>query len=285
MINLNDYIKREYDVSIDRGCKARYYIDEINEFYNNDIPDNIIELIEKGYYELYIDESLKSHDTQKLKDKLKKEYDVEFKDYSGENKMSFYVILSNNLKIENFDRKYSLLNSDFDNIEKFENILSFYNYYISYSEKIDNKWCIFIEPRYSDNITDKIFNSHCYLYHFTDSKSAKSILENGLRCKEKKSYREFPNKIFLYATNKKINDDIKNICRFISKICNISNMSYYGLSILRIKNNRKFDIYNDTAMKEPEAVFTYTNIPKEYISEIKNTKLTYKEVCNYFKNE
>ena len=285
MINLNEYIKQEYDKSIDCGCKARYYIDEINEFYNNDIPNNILELIENGYYELYIDESLKSHETQKLKDKLEKEYDVEFKDYSGDNKLSFYMILPNNLKIYNFDRKYSRLDSDFNNIEKFENILSFYNYYISYYEKINNKWSIFIEPRYSDNITENIFDSHCYLYHFTDSKSAKSILENGLRCKEKKTYREFPNKIFLYATNKKINDDIKNICRFISKICNRSNMKYYGLSILRIKNNRKFDIYNDTAMKEPEAVFTYTNIPKEYITEIKNTKLTYDEVCNYFKDE
>jgi len=29
MINLNDYIKQEYDKSIDCGCKARYYIDEI----------------------------------------------------------------------------------------------------------------------------------------------------------------------------------------------------------------------------------------------------------------
>ena len=277
MINLNDYINQEFDVSIDRGCKARYYIDEINEFYNNDIPDNILKLIEKGYYELYIDESLKSHDAQKLKDKLKKEYDVEFKDYSGENKMSFYMILPNNIKIENFDRKHSVLNSDFDNIEKFENILSFYNYYISYSKKIDNKWCIFIEPRYSDNITDKIFNSHCYLYHFTDSKSAKSILENGLRLK-KSNYREFPGRIFLYATDKKIDDDIMNICVFIATVCNRSNLKTYGLSILRIKNNGKFDIYNDTGMKDKEAVFTYTNIPKEYISEIKNTKLTYEEV-------
>ena len=33
-------------------------------------------------------------------------------------------------------------------------------------------------------------------YHFTDSKSAESIMKSGLRCKSAK-YREFPERIFL----------------------------------------------------------------------------------------
>jgi len=283
MKSLEEFIQDEYNKSIDCGCKARYYIDEIKEFYNNDIPNNIIKLIENREYDLYIDESLKTHDTNKLKDKLKKEYgdDIFFKDYNGKDKKSFYMILSNNLRIIDFSRKGSRLDTDFDNLEKFENILSFFNYYVSYTQKIDNKWTLFIEPRYSDNITQEVFDKHYYIYHFTDKKSAKSILENGLRIKKSK-YREFPSRIFLYITDKKINDDKENICKFISIICNRSNVYNYGISILKIKNNNKFNIYNDTSMKEKEAAFTYDNIPKEFISEV-NVDIDYKQdICKYY---
>lgn len=283
MKSLEEFIQDEYNKSIDCGCKARYYIDEIKEFYNNDIPNNIIKLIENREYDLYIDESLKTHDTNKLKDKLKKEYgdDIFFKDYNGKDKKSFYMILSNNLRIIDFSREGSRLDTDFDNLEKFENILSFFNYYVSYTQKIDNKWTLFIEPRYSDNITQEVFDKHYYIYHFTDKKSAKSILENGLRIKKSK-YREFPSRIFLYITNKKINEDKENICKFISIICNRSNVYNYGISILKIKNNNKFNIYNDTSMKEKEAAFTYDNISKEFISEV-NIDIDYKQdICKYY---
>ena len=283
MKSLEKFIQDEYDKSIDQGCKAKYYIDEINEFYNNKIPNNILKLIDDNKYEFYIDESLKTHDTNKLKDKLKKEYgdDIDFRDYNGNDKKSFYMILSNNLRIIDFSRKGSRLDTDFDNLEKFENILSFFNYYVSYTQKIDKKWTLFIEPRYSDNITQEVFDKHYYIYHFTDKKSAKSILENGLRIK-KSRYREFPSRIFLYITNKKINEDKENICKFISIICNRSNVYNYGISILKIKNNNKFNIYNDTSMKEKEAAFTYNNIPKEFISEV-NINLDYKQdICKYY---
>ena len=283
MKSLEEFIQDEYDKSIDQGCKAKYYIDEIKEFYNNEIPDNILKLIDDNKYEFYIDESLKTHDTNKLKDKLKKEYgdNIDFFDYNGNDKKSFYMILSNNLRIIDFSRKGSRLDTDFDNLEKFENILSFFNYYVSYTQKIDNKWTLFIEPRYSDNITQEVFDRHYYIYHFTDKKSAKSILENGLRIK-KSRYREFPSRIFLYITNKKINEDKENICKFISIICNRSNVYNYGISILKIKNNNKFNIYNDTSMKEKEAAFTYDNIPKEFISEV-NIKIDYKQdICKYY---
>ena len=283
MKSLEEFIQDEYDKSIDQGCKAKYYIDEIKEFYNNEIPDNILKLIDDNKYEFYIDESLKTHDTNKLKDKLKKEYgdDIDFLDYNGKDKKSFYMILSNNLRIIDFSRKGSRLDTNFDNLEKFENILSFFNYYVSYTQKIDNQWTLFIEPRYSDNITQEVFDKHYYIYHFTDKKSAKSILENGLRIK-KSRYREFPSRIFLYITNKKINEDKENICKFISIICNRSNVYNYGISILKIKNNNKFNIYNDTSMKEKEAAFTYDNIPKEFISEV-NINLDYKQdICKYY---
>ena len=55
------------------------------------------------------------------------------------------------------------------------------------------------------------------------------------------------------------------------------NIKRYGLSILKIENNGKFDLYNDTAMEEDEAVFTYQNIPYQYIKKV-NVNLTYNDL-------
>lgn len=283
MKNIKEFLNK---YSADALSKNEYYHEQLIDFFGNDIPKKYNKLYEN--YNLlnneFILETLKSHDSKKLQDKLQKEYkDIEFSDYSGDDKKSFYMILSNDYNVWDFYNDAKRLDADYDNIEKFNNILNFYNYYVSYKQKIDNKWSLFIEPRYSDNITSKIFNSHVSLYHFTDSKSAESILKNGLRCKKSK-YREFPERIFLWATNKKLEDNLEELYKFILTVGNISKLYNNELSILKIKNNGKFDIYNDTAMTQDEAVFTYENIPSEYIKEIKVKGLTYKDICKYNKS-
>ena len=282
MKDIKDYLQK---YTPDRLAKNQYYYEQLLEFYNEDIPDKYLKLYENFdlYNNEFITESLKTHDSIKLQNKLLKEYnDIEFKDYSGENKKSFYIILPNNYRIFDFYNDAKRLDADFDNIEKFNNILSFYNYYISYTEKIDNKWALFIEPRYSDEITNQLEKNHISLYHFTDGESAKSILKNGLRIKKSK-YREFPERIFLYAANKNLSDDKANVCSFILKVCNRSKIHKYGLSILKLNIYHKdIKIYNDTAMKEKEAVFVYENIPAEYIKEITIKNINNKEIYKYF---
>ena len=208
----------------DQIAKNSYYYEHLKEYFGNDIPSKYMNAYSNCNLlsNEYVFENLQTHDADKLKDKLKKEYgdDISFKDYSGDKNKSFYVILSDNLRIIDFSRKGGRLDTDFDNLEKFENILSFYNYYVSYTEKIDNKWCLFIEPRYSDNVTNKFKNYS--LYHFTDGKSAESIL--------------------------------------------------------KIANNGEFDLYNDTAMKDDAAIFTYDFIPTKYIKKINVKGLTYKSL-------
>ncbi len=263
----------------DQIAKNNYYYEQLKEYFGNDIPNKYI----NDYLNCnllsneYILENLKTHNVDLLKKKLKNEYknDISFKDYSGDKNKSFYMILSNNLRIIDFSRKGSRLDSNFDNLEKFESILSFYNYYVSYTEKIDDKWALFIEPRYSDNITNKVKNYN--LYHFTDNKSAESILKNGLRLKNSK-YRDFPKRIFLYATKNKLEDIKDKIKDFILIVGNRSKLYKNELAILKIDNNGEFDLYNDTAMKDEESIFTYDFIPPKYIEKINVKGLTYKSL-------
>ena len=59
---LHDYIEQEFDVSIDRGCKARYYINAIAKFYNYNIPNDVENFIRKGYYEFCYDAIVNNKD-------------------------------------------------------------------------------------------------------------------------------------------------------------------------------------------------------------------------------
>lgn len=274
MKTIKDFLKDKHNpFDIEYWSKENYLLENINDFFSNDIPDIIKERLKNDEYVDYVYENLQSHDAEKLKKKLKKEYgdEIDFQDYSGKDKKSFVIIL-NNGNIEDF---YNPGNTN-EKIEKFNNILSFFNYYVSYNDEDRGRKYLFIEPRYSDNVTDEIFNSHKYLYHFTDKKSARSILETGLRIR-KSTYREYPERTFIYATDKKVEDDLENVSKFILKVCNIHNIKRYGLSILKIENNGKFDLYNDTAMEEDEAVFTYQNIPYQYIKKV-NVNLTYNDL-------
>lgn len=276
MKTIKDFLKDKHNpFDIEYWSKENHLLENINDFFGKDVPDTIKERLKNDEYVDYVYENLQSHDAEKLKKKLKKEYgsEIDFQDYSGKNKKSFVIIL-NNGNIEDF---YNPGNIN-EKIEKFNNILSFFNYYVSYNDEDRGRKYLFIEPRYSDNVTDEIFNSHKYLYHFTDKKSARSILETGLRIR-KSTYREYPERTFLYATDKKVEDDLENVSKFILSVCNTHNLKRYGLAILRIENNGKIDLYNDTAMEDNEAVFCYENIPYQYIKKV-NIDLTYNDLIN-----
>ena len=70
-------------------------------------------------------------------------------------------------------------------------------------------------------------------------------------------------------------DKIKD---FILIVGNRPKLYKNELAILKINNDGKFDLYNDTAMKEDEAIFTYDFIPAKYIKKINVNGLTYKSL-------
>jgi hypothetical protein len=149
-----------------------------------------------------------------------------------------------------------VVNNEID-VKKLNDILFFYNYYNSFSRHIDNKLHYFIEPYYPKDISEDIRSKHLNIYHFTHKKNIDSILNNGLRCK-KNNYRDFPERIYLYVTDKKIDYNDKDILIFIDKTLNTTK----DIAIFKIKNINNISIYNDTAMIEDNACFTYNNISK-----------------------
>jgi hypothetical protein len=227
MKTIKEYINDEYNISIDRGCYAEYEYENIK-----DISDL--------YYE-----TLKTHDTDLLIKKLNDIYenDISCIKYNGEDKCSFYIVLNNKI-----------------DTNKLNDILFFYNYINSFERKINNKIHYFIEPFYPKDISKDIFEKHLSIYHFTNKRNIDSILKNGLRCK-KNTYRDFPERIYLYVTDKKINDDKDNVLKFIDKVLRTTK----DVAIIKIKNIHNIPIYNDTAMMEDNACFTYNNIDKSQI--------------------
>ena len=226
------------------------YYESLCGFFCEDInPDDIDMNVD------YILEALNSHDVEKLKSKLYKEfndeYELEFNDYDN----SSFTITTNK-------SNYIYLSND----KKLKRILDFYGYYLSDVDLKSKK--IFIEPTYSKEINLSEYHNICY--HFTYTDNVDSILKNGLRCK-KSNYRDYPERIFLYKTNEqlfnngKLSDKVKEFC---DKILGANK----HISILRIDLNHvhNIPIYKDTAMKEEEAIFTYHNIPSKLITLVKS---------------
>lgn len=249
-----------YNKSIDQGDIYKQYLNDLNEFYDLHIPEEIHERIINNEYVDYIDENLKTHDYKKLQKTLINKFDdiISFEDYNGEDNIkSFFIVLDDHTNVNEFSKN-----------ESFLNILEFFNYF--FSEVIDNK--LYIEPRYSTDKTSFIFNEcNGICYHFCTNDKANKILKNGLRIKEG-TYRMFPKRIYLYATpNIDINKDNKETLKaFINSVVSPFECKYKGLSILKININRikNISLYKDTSMKSDNAFFTLTNIPSNYITKI-----------------
>lgn len=262
-----------------------YLYEELKDFFI-DIPNDYIKLYENNcLYKIgfdYINENLKTHDYKKLQNQLLREYDKyieEFKDYEGsDNIKSFYIILKNQKP------KYNLETSKFDNpllsvknveknkneVEKFFNILRFFNYQYSNWKFVDNKYALYIEPIYSDDASEYFDKCHRQAYHFTYKKNVESILKNGLRLR-RGNYRDFPERIYLWTTDKKqdINDNNKELLNFIHKIFGDDHLFLKNIGIIKVDlYHTNFPVYKDTAMKDKEAIFVYNNIPANLCKEI-----------------
>ena len=286
MKQLKDYIYDIDKLQPSYKFSNEYLYEEMKDFFVN-VPNDYIKLYENNcLYKIgfnYINENLKTHNYKKLQNQLLKEYEdyiEEFKDYVGTNNIkSFYIILKNQKP------KYNLETSKFDNpllsvknvskntkeVEKFFNILRFFNYQYSNWKFVDKKYALYIEPIYSEDATEYFDKCHRQAYHFTYKKNIEGILKNGLRLKRGK-YREFPERIYLWATDKKkdINDDNKELLDFIRKIFGNDKLLLKDIGVIKVDlYHTDYPIYKDTSMKEKEALFVYNNISASLCKEIK----------------
>ena len=156
-------------------------------------------------------------------------------------------------------------------VEKFFNILRFFNYQYSNWKFVDNKYTLYIEPIYSEEVSEYFDKCHRQAYHFTYKKNVESILKNGLRLR-RGNYRDFPERIYLWASDHKqeINDNNKELLDFIHKIFGNDNLSLKDIGIIKVDlYHTDFPVYKDTAMKQKEAIFVYNSIPSNLCKEIK----------------
>lgn len=235
------------------------------DLFNNEIPEEYIEKIKNGEFDDFIIENLKTHNVKKLQDKIKKEFENKYifsfeetLNYDNEgkekyDKKSFYIIAREQI--------ISKMSKD----EDLENLIKFYGYYIS---KTKDDY-ILVCPLYAESANNLVYKeNHGILYHFTTSNNDKSILKNGLRCKQG-AYRKFPERIYLYSKYNLDDSDTE----FINKVTDPFKRRKYGISIFKINLNKigkDVSFYTDDYMDEDEAVYTYTNIPSECISKIKS---------------
>lgn len=276
MRNLEEYIKEQLKLEATEGSHSnRISILEhtnnmIDLFYpNKDCPDWIIEQSKNSNFDVVL-EMLNSHDYEKLKKVLMKEFSQyivavqksENKSTSKESKVAKLLIIC---KDEESEEKLK-------NDDKFNTILNFFNYF--YSETKNMGYPIMhIEPIYAEKIRMTSERNHRIAYHVTTKDNLDSILKKGLKCKEAK-YREYPSRIYLISPYKATADETKKI---IKKVIDDKWYAEGEYVVLKVNLNRINDsFYTDvstTRSREVEYkgqayIYTYQDIPSKYIEDI-----------------
>lgn len=242
---------------LDFQYRKQILLENMNEFFNNEIPGNIIKEFEQNGYVDYVRENLQTHDYKLLQKKLEQYFGDKIEEFIDQTDESgIFAIRVND----------EYLYRD----ETFINLLNFFNYFL----RERNGFRYVIEPIYSKNMDEWVYkNCNGIVYHFTDKDTAKKILKSGLRIKGRThSDFAYPKRIYLYAPGFYLNsNNVDEWMEFTKQIINPFMVKKFGLSVLKIDLNRvrksNISFYRDTAMGE-DAIFTYNNIPKECITEL-----------------
>ena len=255
MKQLSDFVK-EYKIYDAARHYRECYLNSMMDFFGDDLPEGFKESLINLEYKDYILESLTSHDVELLKNKLCAEFkDIERIEFLTDKQQSIWIISK----------------TDLTNDSKFNSMLEIFGYYITVNRTNGDLFSIAICPRYAKDAYDIVSKNHGKLYHFTAGKYVGEIEKKGLRCK-KSSYRDFPERVYLYASDKHL-DKIPDIGKFIKTVVNPFDIKRYGLTVYRIdmnklKSNTYINFYTDDYMDEEAAVYTYNNIPAECITKI-----------------
>lgn len=256
MKQLSDFVK-EYKIYDAARHYQECYLNSMMDFFGDDLPEGFEESLINLEYKDYILESLTSHDAELLKNKLHAEFkDIERIEFLTDKEQSIWIISK----------------TDLTNDSKFNSMLEIFGYYVTANRTNGDLFSIAICPRYAKDAYDMVYKqNHGKLYHFTAGKYVGEIETKGLRCK-KSSYRDFPERVYLYASDKRL-DKIPDIGKFIKTVVNPFDIKRYGLTVYRIdmnklKSNTYINFYTDDYMDEEAAVYTYNNIPAECITKI-----------------
>lgn len=169
---------------------------------------------------------------------------------------------SNSLKLifksSFFDGKITDLESSY-NIGPLKDTLNLYGYYIS---KISNNE-IYVEPRYSEDITDNIYK-YDYIYHVTDYKYLDKIFKNGLNPKNnKKGSRKYSKRIYFGYGN------FEDVVKSSKRIAYDRKLVRPVLLKIKLDKSNKKNFYIDPNLGEG-AIYTYDCIQPNNIEIVDN---------------
>jgi len=258
MESLKDLFKK----SLDLRAKYSYYKEKYKDFFG-DYYELIEDKFEEDPFKDYILEMLQSHDSDKLIELLQKrifskiDKNIKAEKNIEGNVTNIIINTPNNIIVD-------LIKAN----KEFKKLLFYFNYYITSIE--DKK--IYIEPKFSDKI-DYFVRHDCHdrVYHITKKDKLDDILRRGLRCKKGSDYREFPEKIFLFATEKFIypKERDKELKEFAKSI------DHYGedfvVLAINLSNQQGINIYKDAGMDCKGACYIFDDIHPDGIKVYKNT--------------
>jgi len=287
MKNLKEYLNKDYYISYKLPNKNGFrtfeefmelngYTEEnisehaIQFFYNrnwSDYPNRNFEVFQNNLYE-----TLTSHNVDSLINKLSKEIkdiiNIEKISNKKSDALPISVFIKKDNNIINDERIKSLKLLKTEDANTFEDILTFFNYYIS--EIIDRivYYEVLLEPVFTTKVNNEGIK---YIYHVTNRNNVQKIKTLGLRpnvgkTREESGYRYFTKRLF-FVTDKNGNNQLINDLEDEIKDLGLDNKNINKkYSIIRIDISKyNIDLYKDAASEAENAVYVHIPFRKELL--------------------
>lgn len=287
MKNIKEYLNKDYYISYKLPNKNGFrtfeefmelngYTEEnisehaIQFFYNrnwSDYPNRNFEVFQNNLYE-----TLTSHNVDSLINKLSKEIKdiINIEKISNKKSdalpISVFIKKDNNIINDESIKSLKLLKNKDANT--FEDILTFFNYYIS--EIVDRivYYEVLLEPVFTTKVNTEGIK---YIYHITNRNNIQKIKTLGLRpnvgkTREEGGYRYFTKRLF-FVTDKNGNNQLINDLEDEIKDLGLDNKNINKkYSIIRIDISKyNIDLYKDAASEAENAVYVHIPFRKELL--------------------
>lgn len=287
MKNIKEYLNKDYYISYKLPNKNGFrtfeefmelngYTEEnisehaIQFFYNrnwSDYPNRNFEVFQNNLYE-----TLTSHNVDSLINKLSKEIKdiINIEKISNKKSdalpISVFIKKDNNIINDESIKSLKLLKNEDANT--FEDILTFFNYYIS--EIFDRivYYEVLLEPVFTTKVNTEGIK---YIYHITNRNNIQKIKTLGLRpnvgkTREEGGYRYFTKRLF-FVTDKNGNNQLINDLEDEIKDLGLDNKNINKkYSIIRIDISKyNIDLYKDAASEAENAVYVHIPFRKELL--------------------
>ena len=293
MKNLNSYINNQYKLPDKLESKFRTFEEflDINNLNEENIGDDAIDfflsknwsLMRERQYSSYIwniNENLKSHSSKELVNQILKKFNSKIisckEDRQNIKNNNIIIAVPDDNEFTDVHSTKSMLLNNNKISNELQDLILFYNYYITYIQYLGDRYNIYLEPLYTKNIVDKIKANGGKIYHVTSIENAGKIIKSKMfRPKVGKSpkqdpeygYRYFPRRMFFIANGKTKNETLNDIKSTLFDL----EASDYCIFEINITKFNDCLFWEDNASESKNSVYCYTAIPFSFCKNIYNS--------------